>query len=278
LNEYLTQHPEIFMSPFKEPNFFVRGYGYNNWDEYLALFRAVRGEKAIGESSTGYLCSEESPSWIKSALGDVKVILMLRNPARRAESLYWWMVREGYEDAPNFAEALRLEESRERPAFRSNCPEFWLDYLYFASGLYADQVRRFLKTFGNDGVRIYIFEEFAKDPLATCRDIFTFLNVDPDFKPAIAIHNEARFPASPRLQFWLRNSGPSYLAFLPSRLRRKFIDALMALNTKRGSSPGRDPETETELLERYRDDIHQLEQLIDRDLSLWLDGQTSTVS
>jgi hypothetical protein len=266
------------MSPFKEPNFFVHGYGYGDWDDYLALFRTARGETAIGESSTGYLSSEESPSWIKSALGDVKVILILRNPARRAESLYWWMVREGYEHAPNFAEGLRLEESREHPNFRSNCREFWPDYLYFASGLYADQVRRFLETFGKDSVRIYIFEEFVKDPLATCRDIFNFLNVDPDFKPAIVIHNEARLPASPRLQFWLRNSGPSYLAFLPSRLRRKFIDPLMALNTKRGSYPGRDTKTESELLERYRDDVHQLEQLIDRDLSLWLDGQTSKVS
>src|ERR1700719_544118 len=121
------------------------------------------------------------------------------------------MVREGYEDAPNFVEALERGVSRKKTNFRSNCPEFWPDYLYFASGLYAGQVRRFLETFGEDKLRIYIFEEFVKDPLATCRDIFTFLNVDPDFTPAIAIHNEARLPASPRLQFWLRNSGPSYL-------------------------------------------------------------------
>ena len=260
------------MSPFKEPNFFVHGYGYGDWDDYLALFRTARGETAIGESSTGYLCSEESPSWIKSALGETKVILMLRNPARRAESLYWWMVREGYEDAPGFAAALEIEPLRESDAnFRANCPEFFLDYLYFASGLYAEQVRRFLETFGKENVRIYIFEEFVKDPLAVCSDIFNFLGVDPDFKPQIAIYNEARLPASPRLQFWLRNRAPKYLSLLPSRLRRRFIDALIEINTRRGSPPRRDTEIEARLLDRYRDDIRRLEQILERDLSLWFD-------
>jgi hypothetical protein len=274
LHEYLAQHPDVFMSTFKEPNFFVRGYGYEYWNDYLALFSGARGESAIGESSTGYLCSEESPAWIKSVLGNVKTVLLLRNPARRAESLYWWMVREGYENAPNFAEALELESSRERnPDFRANCREFFPDYLYFASGLYSGQVRRFLETFGNENVRIYIFEEFAKDPRAICRDIFNFLDVDPDFKPAIAIHNEARLPVSARLQFWLRNRASRYLPFLSSRLRRKFLERLMALNTKLGSTPQRDTETEARLLERYREDIRQLEQILERDLSFWFDKQ-----
>jgi hypothetical protein len=274
LHEYLAQHPDVFMSSFKEPNFFVRGYGYNDWNHYLALFRGARGEKAVGESSTGYLCSEESPAWIKSVLGHVKIILVLRNPARRAESLYWWMVREGYENAKTFTEGLSLESNRERdPDFRANCQEFFPDFLYFGSGLYAGQVRRFFETFGRQSVRIYIFEEFAKKPLAVCRDIFNFLEIDPDFEPQIAVHNEARLPASAPLQFWLRNGAPRYLCFLPSPWRRKFLGDLMALNIKLGTTPQRDPELERQLIERYRDDIRRLEQLINRELSFWFDEQ-----
>lgn len=270
LHDYLAQHPDVFMSTFKEPNFFVRGYGYDNWDDYLALFSGVNGEKAVGESSTGYLCAEESPAWIKSTLGAVKIILMLRNPARRAMSLYWWMVREGYEDAPSFADALTVESIRRKdPQFRFRCLEFFGDYLYFASGLYFEQVQRFLKTFGRDNVRIYIFEEFVKDPRVTCRDIFDFLNVDPNFEPKIAIHNEGRIPASPRLQFWLRNRAPDYLPFLPSTFRRKFLNRLMTLNTRLGSVPQRDADSEKKLLERYQDDIRLLEQILERDLSVW---------
>ena len=272
LHEYLGQHPDIFMSTFKEPNYFVPGYAYDDWQKYLALFGGARAETAIGEASTGYLYCKESPAWIKAVLGPIKIILILRNPAHRAASLYWWMVREGYESASTFADALERESSRiASPTFRNTCPQFYPDYLYYTTGLYSEQVPRYLETFGPGNVRVYIFEEFAKDPHAICREIFNFLNVDPDFKPAIAIHNEARLPASARLQFWLRNRAPGYLPFLSSRLRRKFLDQLMALNTKLGSTPRRDAETEAPLLERYREDIRQLEQILERDLSFWFD-------
>jgi hypothetical protein len=275
LHEYLAQHPDIFMSTFKEPNFFVHNYGYGTWHDYLALFSGARGEKAIGESSTGYLCSEESPALIKAALGNIRIIVMLRNPAHRAESLYWWMVREGYEDAATFEEAIEREAEREQdPNFRHTCSEFFLDYLYFKSGLYSKQVCRFLETFGNENVRIYLFEDFVKDPLPICCDIFNFLEVDPDFTPAIAIYNEARVPASPRFQFWLRNHAPTCLAILPSRLRRKLLNQLMEWNIRRGSKPYHDRVAEARLLDRYRGDVQQLEQILDRDLSLWFDQST----
>jgi sulfotransferase family protein len=271
LHDYLGQHPGILMSSFKEPNYFVPGYGYKDWDAYLSLFDGARNEKAIGESSTGYLYCEHSPAWIKSVLGDIKIILILRNPARRAASLYWWMVREGYEDAPTFTAALELEPSRiHDPRFAETCSEFHHSYHYYSSGLYSAQVRRFLETFGSKNVRIYVFEEFARNPLAICRDIFGFLDVDPAFEPKIAIHNRARLPASPRLQFWLRNRASKYLRMLPSQIRRRMVEGLINFNTRRGSAPIRDVTTETQLLEKYRDDINNLEQLIDRDLSVWL--------
>jgi len=276
LHEYLAQHPDVFMSSFKEPNYFVPGYGYDKWEDYLGLFSSARGEKAVGESSTGYLYCKESPSWIKSVLGDVKIILILRNPARRAASLYWWMVREGYEDAPTFSRAVELESLRAQdPKFRLNCPQFYPDYLYYATGLYSKQARRYLEIFGRENVRIYIFEEFAKAPVAVCRDIFDFLGVNPEFEPTIAVHNEGRLPASTRLQFWLRNRAPRYLRLLPGRLRRKFLAQLMAFNTQRGSTPIPDPLIENRLLERYRDDIRELERILDRDLSFWFDPQTA---
>jgi hypothetical protein len=278
LHDYLGQHPEIFMSSFKEPNYFVPGYGYENWDDYLSLFHGARNEKAIGESSTGYLYCEESPGWIDSVLGEVKIILVLRNPARRAASLYWWMVREGYEDAPSFAAALDLEASRiNDPAFPETCAEFHHSYHYYTSGLYTEQVRRYLRTFGPENVRVYIFEEFARDPRATCQDIFEFLDVDPNFEPRIAIHNEARVPSSPRLQFWLRNRARKYSWFVPGTVRRKIIARLMEWNTRRGSTPARDVESEQRLLERYRDEIRKLEQLLDRDLSIWLEREPRIV-
>jgi hypothetical protein len=268
LHEYLAQHPHIFMSPFKEPNYFVRNYGFDRWEDYLGLFAGVRTEKAIGESSTGYLCCEESPRWIKSTLGNVKIIVVLRNPARRAASLYWWMVREGYEDSPTLAEALAREPLRlQSPAYGGHA--FYGDYFYFTSGLYSDQVRHYLDTFGEKQVRIYIFEEFIKNPSGVCRDIFEFLGVDSSFEPKIDVHNQARLPALPRLQYWLRTQASDRLLFFSPRLKERLLGPLMVLNTRLGSQPSADLEVEQALMEKYRPDIAKLEQLLGRDFSIW---------
>jgi hypothetical protein len=50
LHEYLGQHPDIFMSTFKEPNHFVAGYAYDDWQKYLVLFAGARGETAETEA------------------------------------------------------------------------------------------------------------------------------------------------------------------------------------------------------------------------------------
>jgi Sulfotransferase domain len=276
LHEYLAQHPEVFMSAFKEPNYFVPGYGYDSWQDYLALFAGARDEKAVGESSTGYFYCEQSPSWIKSLLGHVKIILILRNPARRAASLYWWMVREGYENAPTFARALELESSRmQDPTFRASCPQFYPDYLYYTTGLYSEQLRRYLDTFGEKNVRVYIFEEFIKQPVEICRDMFDFLDVDPNFKPTTEVHNQARVPASASLQYWLRTKAPRYFRFIPTKVRQKCLLNLMNLNTRKGSAPAQDTQLERSLIERYHSDISRLEQLLNRDLSMWYDPENN---
>jgi hypothetical protein len=118
-------------------------------------------------------------------------------------------------------------------------------------------------------VRIYIFEEFIRDPVGGCRDIFRFLGVDSEFKPTIAVHNKARRPISPRLQYWLRTKGPDHGSFLSPRLKESCLRALMEVNTRLGWLPRADRTVERELMDRYRSDVDKLEQLLGRDLSLW---------
>ena len=268
LHDYLGQHPEIFMSANKEPHYFVRDYGVEKLEDYLALFKGAEGKKAIGESSTLYLFCEESPEWIKSELGPIKIIVVLRNPARRAFSLYGWMVREGYEDATTFDEALQREQARLSDAnFRGTCPQFYVDYLYFTSGLYAAQVRRYLEVFGRRNVRIFLFEDFVKAPVGTCREIFEFLNVQTNFIPNTGHFNEGRMPRSIPLQFWLRNR--CHRLPFPRAWRQKLVSQLMELNLRRGPAPQADPVVQRTLIDRYRDNLRQLEGLIERDLSKW---------
>src|ERR1700744_4238921 len=115
LYNYLGQHPQIYMSPIKEPNYFagemrldnfveearrriademhdlqeyLRGDMRQNrfggwvsaWEDYLKLFRNVTDEIAIGEATPCYLWSETAARNIAARIPDAKIIINLRNP------------------------------------------------------------------------------------------------------------------------------------------------------------------------------------------------------
>src|SRR5512142_2021892 len=84
LFEYLRQHPEIYMSPVKEPMYYWeegRGqydYGVSTREAYERLFDGVTNERAIGEASPQYLRSPTAPARIAADLPDVRLIATLR--------------------------------------------------------------------------------------------------------------------------------------------------------------------------------------------------------
>src|SRR3979411_724122 len=84
LYTYLKDHPEIFMSPIKEPEFFTdflgEGRRVRTEAEYLNCFGGVRDEKRIGEASVSYLASRTSARAIKGFSPLAMIIIMLRNP------------------------------------------------------------------------------------------------------------------------------------------------------------------------------------------------------
>jgi hypothetical protein len=191
--EYLRQHPDVYMPPvfeLKEPSFFCDTYGMKDWKEYLALFNEGRGRKMIGEASGPYLTSPEAPGRIHEAIPDARFIISLRNPADRAFSKYKWMRANGFESVASFEEALKLEPGRASSEdFRKGNGQYFFNFLYFQSGRYAEQVRRFFDSFGRDRVRVLIFEEWTREPLPTVQDIFSFLGVEATFAPKIQVHN-----------------------------------------------------------------------------------------
>ncbi|MGA3007063.1 MAG: sulfotransferase domain-containing protein, partial [Opitutaceae bacterium] len=135
--QWLRGHPQVFMTRYKEPAFFVHNFGVFNQEKYLSLFKAGRGKPCIGEASTAYLSSPESPPWIHDVLGRVKIIMVLRNPVARAYSMYCWLTMIGLEPLATFEEALTQESRRMTSLpFRQNCPIDFHNYQYFNAGLY----------------------------------------------------------------------------------------------------------------------------------------------
>lgn len=102
LAQWLSKHPQVFMPKMKEPHHFSQipaPIGVQESDSYYALFEAARGFKAVGEASTSYLpMYAETIPRIKSALGDPKIIILLRDPIERFISHVRYYQMCGFEE------------------------------------------------------------------------------------------------------------------------------------------------------------------------------------
>ena len=283
LYSYLKQHPQVYMSPIKEPFFFdheinsrgevVRekfgGPGpphikFADIGEYRTLFRGVSGEKAIGEASVVYIYAPGAAERIKRYVPEAKLIALLRNPADRAYSAFLHAVRIGREPLTDFAQALREEEDR----IRDN----WHYVFHYRNrGLYQAQLERYYEVFGREKVGVWLYEDLSNDPVSVVQSALRFLGVNDTFTPDISTkHNPSRVPKSDFARYTIRfmnTTLPAVSKILPpasDRFRQLVNSRILA------ESPPIDPEIRKELIEGYREDNLKLQEFIGRDLSLWL--------
>lgn len=214
--QHLDQHPEVYMSPNKEPNFFafegekldfrapsdiegLNRHAVTDIDEYRALFDGVSGEKAVGEASHWYMYKPEASDRIKHHIPEAKMIAILRDPAERAYSEFMHFVRDGDEPITDFAEALRQEKAR----IHAN----WTMGRYVDRGYYYTQLKRYFDRFDPGQIRVYLYEDLRADPLLVMQETFRFLGVDDAFVPDTSIRtNVSGVPRNRALHAVLTNS------------------------------------------------------------------------
>jgi len=189
---YLKAHPEIFMSPVKEPRFFAydgtlptySGPDTSAWlrscvvepDAYLRLFDGVRDERAIGEASIQYLSYPGCPERIRARIPEVRIVALLRDPVERAYSQFLFVSRDGFEPERDFVAALDAEPDRIHAGWAPG-------FQYATYGLYYRHLSRYYEQFDREQIRVYLYDDFKGDTAAVLRDIYAFVGVDPDFAP-----------------------------------------------------------------------------------------------
>jgi hypothetical protein len=278
LYEYLREHPEVFMSPVKEANYFafpeghepergpggvlVRRDAVTTLAEYEALFEGAGDARAIGEASPRYLWTPEAPARIDALLPDVRLVAILRNPVERAYASYLGLRRDGLEPEPTFEDALRADERRQR--------EGWPFASLIETGRYHRHLSRYYERFPADRIRVYLHDDLRTDAAGLVRDLLSFLGVDPDFAPDTSrVHGRTGVVRNRALGvLWSRSGrvrdglGP----VVPRRVRegvRRWVLSDM-------ERPQIEPATRAELVRVFRPDVLALEELIGRDLSAWL--------
>lgn len=277
---YLSQHPQVFMPKFKEPWYFAwdgkepafRGPGdanlatryVRNLKDYQALFGPAGEALALGEASTMYFHAEGTAERIRASNPAMKLILMLRNPVDRAFSQYRMRLCDGKEPLADFGQAVAAEEERIRDGWSQ---AFW----YVRRGFYHRQLQPYDAAFPTEQIKIWLYEELAKEPERVVRETYAFLGVDPSFSPNIERkYNVGATPASAALPATMRqNSRVQKLvkSLLPSPLRERLSNSL---RNRAQNLVTIKPEVREKLTALYRDDILRLQDRLGRDLGGWL--------
>jgi hypothetical protein len=306
LYEYLNAHPDVYMSPVKEPDFFsyptldavhrpVPGSTPTSeevarrsaalqadLDRYVALFDGANGEKIRGEASAIYLGHPTSAEHIRRYVPDAKLIAILRDPAERIHSHYVHAKRI-YAEAGRTARVGRdggrpLEEEFAAVvdrAYGDGCsnpattdPEVWL-----RTGFYFQHLTRFRALFPEKQLCVFLYEDLVRDTNGLMTDIFRFLEVDASFTlPTTAAFNASVVPRNrglfrlvttqnPVMRF-ARSVSPTLIRAVAMRTRNRVLAS---------GKPDLDPELRRKLVSIYREDVKQLQELLGRDLSAWLD-------
>jgi hypothetical protein len=296
LYAYLDQHPEIYMSPLKEPNYFAFELREENfsaadrprvereaaelrrylngdlrekrfgglvsaWDDYAKLFRHVSGETAIGEASPCYLWSPTAARNIAQRIPHARIIISLRNPADRAFSQFLQMTALG---VVRGSFRRQIEDS-----LRSTRREFGPCWPFLEFGQYHGQVQRYLNEFPRAQVHISLYEELQQAPDALLSALHGFLGVRADFTGDLSRrHHEPEVPRLAGAAYYLKKWGvwPHLRKLVP----RTWVPRAKSLTRRPRASIQMEPADRDLLADYYRDDIRKLGILLGRDLTAWL--------
>jgi hypothetical protein len=267
--EYLRTHPDVFFPKVKEPTYFMTvpalpgdewTYFAGNKKGYQNLFEGSQGYRAVGDASPGYLWDVNAPRMIHEVSPNARIIIILRDPIERAQSHYlrmkWW----GF-DPLSFPEAIKRDNSQSTDGW-------WNKFLYVETGLYYEQVKRYLELFGKEQVGIYLFADLEKDTKGVVTAIARHIGLDPALlnqEEIGRVHNVSR---TPRFK-WLYHAVRSTFSL---RLRMKIIPESvrkwMSYNPifYKPEKPHVEPEASRYLQSIYEPDVCKLEELLGRKL------------
>ncbi len=278
----LDAHPEVYMSPVKEPNFFAfagrdldfqapidqRPDGINNTsitdrDAYEALFEAARRAQARGEASHTSLYWPDAAANVERLIPEARLVAILRDPVERAYSEYMHFRRDGDEPFSSFEAALEAEEERIR--------DRWALGRYVDRGRYDEQLERYFERFDREQIRVFLHKDLQEAPDELARSLFSHIGVDPAVEGVVDRRvNKSGIPENPWMHRVLTGLQPIREALAPV-IPETVVDWANALKNRNLQKPEMDPATRQHVRSLFRPHVERLEEMIERDLSHWLD-------
>ncbi|MBE9078883.1 sulfotransferase [Romeria aff. gracilis LEGE 07310] len=276
--EYLKQHPQVYVSPRKETEFFSRDLSQIpekkttpggrrrilTLEDYQSLFANVTDELAIGEASPNYMMAyRKAIPNIQKYVPDARLIAILRNPVERAYSDYLMHVRDAIGSPKSLGEQVKTKAESSHMLLK---------------GRYYEQLSHYVDAFGWPQIKVFLYDDLRRDSTQMMREIYQFIGVERDFTADTQKRFQtAEVPKNQAVNRLLRTKNPIRSAVagalrqvLPESVRQQLRLRLIAANSQDKSSQSLPEEDRQLLFDYYREDMLKLQDLIGRDLSNWL--------
>ena len=186
LHTALARHPGLYLSPVKEPKFFLtdgppptdggpgdaQTYREHVWRraDYEALFNGAPPGALCGESTPFYLYDLAAQRRIRDLIPDARLIVILRDPVERAHSNWAHLWSAGREPIGNFVRACAEEDRRVAAGWSA----FWH---YTRLGRYGEQLEHLFRLFPREQVLIFRYVRLLDEPSRILDEICAFLGV-----------------------------------------------------------------------------------------------------
>lgn len=285
---FLAQHPHIYMSNPKEPNFFATDFHHNEnvgafthrtQAGYQQCFSAGRADQIWGEASACYLYSKTAAENIYAANPAARIIVLFREPVSFLHSYYLQMLQnpasEG-ETVKDFITALALEPERKQGhCLPTNClvPQL----LYYSERVdYAKQLLRFTKHFKSHQLRVYLYEDFKASNESVYSAILRFLKLPPAGRPPkFERHNpsvKVKYKSAQNFAYNMSHGHGWYapvhaaLKTVVPRPIRQFITRSIYQKLAFKPKPELSDATRQKLKHRFKPHVERFSEVIGRDL------------
>lgn len=277
LFDILVKHQQIFGSPVKEIGFFNNDERYNKGISWYqeTFFNDAQSYPIRMEATPAYLTwSEKTAKRLRDdyPIRSVKFALIFRDPVQRAYSHYWHRVRLGHETL-SFEDAMQEESSRlaenHDDLYRTGNGKFG----YFRAGCYGSRLKPFIENFDKENFFFLLQEDLSADNFQSIiTSLQQFLGVDEIENLTSQRANQASLPRKRCFVSLYRELKHTVLGRMyRERLNESFRMAIHSYLFPPISNPPIDIDFARKLRLRFFDEIKELEQMIDRDLSAWLE-------
>ncbi|MFI6512706.1 sulfotransferase family protein [Streptosporangium sp. NPDC050855] len=283
LHSALARHPRLFMSPVKEPKFFLsdgppptkggpgdaQTYREHVWrrEDYEALFSEAPPGTLTGESTPFYLYDRAAQRRIRETIPDARLIVVLRDPVERAHSNWTHLWSAGLEPVGDVLRACAEEERR----VRAGWAPFWH---YLRLGRYGEQLEHLYTLFPREQVLVYRYRDLVDRPVDTLDRIFRFLGVESGVVTEVPRENVTAHPEPTRGHRMLSRAlrvGAAMGRFLPDRVNVALTDPLE--RRLQDQARPRQPLTwdqREKLIPYFTEDVALLQRVTGEDFSDWL--------